>query len=126
MRQDALVRVWHYDPATDARPKAAQPGDIDDRRAVLLAAPGGNSEAVAWMAVDDYDDGEATVLFAAPAGDEYTEYVNALLARSVEEARRLGFASVLAHWRAGWSSATSALMDQGFAEAAPGIWRRAL
>jgi hypothetical protein len=42
----------------------------------------------------------------------------------VEEARRLGFASLLAHWRAGWSDATSALAEHGFTEAAPGMWRR--
>ncbi len=120
------MRVWHYDPASDARPTNAEPGDVDDRRAVLLAAPEGGPDAVAWMALDDYDDGEATVLFAAPPGEDHVRWVSALLVRSIEDARRLGFSSLLAHWRAGWSTAPSVLLEQGFAEAAPGIWRRTL
>jgi hypothetical protein len=120
------MRLWRYDPSEDARPVSAQPGDIDDRRAVLLAAPEGQAVAEAWMAVDDYDQGEATLLYAAPPGDKHTAYVDALLAASVEEATALGFESVLAHWRAGWSSAASVLTQHGFSEAAPGIWRRRL
>jgi hypothetical protein len=118
--------VWSYDPARDVRPSSAQPGDIDDRRAVLLAAPDGRPDAIAWMAVDDYDGTEATLLFGAPPGDEYAGLVTALLEASVEEARQLGFASLVAHWRAGWAQATSALMEHAFTEAAPGIWRRTL
>lgn len=120
------VRVWRYDPANDVRPSNAEPGDVDDRRVVLLAAPEGESDAVAWMAVDDYWAREATLLFAAPPGEEYATYVGALLASAVEEARDLGFGSLLAHWRAGWSEALSALSEHGFTEAAPGLWRRIL
>jgi hypothetical protein len=120
------VHIWRYDPMRDARPNSAQPGDIDDRRAVLLAAPEGGADAVAWMAVDDYDGGEATVLFAAPPGDHYPSYVSTLLRAAVEEAQRLGFESLLAHWQAGWSSATAALTDAGFTETAPGMRRREL
>ena len=126
MSDDARVRVWRYDPTRDPRPNSAQPGDIDDRRAVLLAAPEGGADAVAWMAVDDYDGDEATVLFAASPGEQYLSYVSALLGAAVEEAQRLGFESLVAHWRAGWSSATAALTEAGFAETAPGIWRREL
>ena len=126
MSNDARVRVWSYDPTRDARPNSAQPGDIDDRCAVFLAAPEGAADAVAWMAVDHYDGGEATVLFAAPPGEQYSSYVSALLGAAVKEARRLGVESLLAHWRAGWSSATAALTEAGFAETAPGIWHREL
>ena len=126
MSDDGRVRIWRYDPTRDARPTSAQPGDIDDRRAVLLAGPEGGEDAVAWMAVDDYDGGEATVLFAAPPGEEYSAYVSTLLAAAVEEARRLGFESLLAHWQAGWSSATAALTEARFTETAPGMWRRKL
>jgi hypothetical protein len=49
------VRVWRYDPAQDALPDIAEPGDLDDRRTVLLAAPTKTSPPSAWLAVDDYD-----------------------------------------------------------------------
>jgi hypothetical protein len=122
----AGVRIWRYDPTRDSRPNSAQRGGIDDHRAVLLAAPDGGADAVAWMALDDYDGGEATVLFAAPPGKQYSSYVRTLLAATVEEAQRLGLESLLAHWQAGWSSATAALTEAHFTETAPGIWRREL
>jgi len=117
------VRTWLYDPARDDRPPLAEPGDVEGRRAVLLATGGDAAPAGAWMAVDDYDGDEATLLFGAPPGDKYRSYVSALLAVAIEEAQRLGFRSLLAHWRGGWSSATDALTEAGFAEDAPGIWR---
>ena len=120
------MQVWRYNPERDAVPDVAEPGDLDQRRAVLVAARDGDSPPQAWMAVDDYDGSEATVLFGAPAGDQYRAYVGALLAAAIEEARPLGFTSLLAHWRAGWSSAQPLLDEQGFRESAPGIWRRSL
>src|SRR4051812_6397980 len=117
------VRTWLYDPANDERPPLAEPGDVEGRRAVLLAAACDAAPAEAWMAVDNYDGDEATLLFGAPPGDKYRSYVSALVGVAVEEAQRLGFRSLLAHWRGGWSSATDALKEAGFAEDAPGIWR---
>jgi hypothetical protein len=76
------------------------------------------------LAVDDYDGDEGTLLFGAPTGASFHEYVRALLLVAIDEGRDLGFASLLAHWRGGWSTAESVLRDLGFVEAAPGIWRR--
>jgi hypothetical protein len=118
------VRVWRYEPTEDVLPELAEPGDLDKRRAVLVAAPTGDSPPSAWMAIDDYDGTEATVLFGAPAGDDFRAYVRALLTAAIEEAAMLGFSSLLAHYRAGWASAEPVLDDLGFRQAAPGIWRR--
>jgi hypothetical protein len=107
-------------------PDLVEPGDLDDRRAVLLAAPEGERVARAWMALNDYHADEATLLFAAPPGDDFEGYVSALLAASVDVARQLGFGRLLAHWRGGWASAAGVLAKHGFAEDAPGLWRRAL
>jgi hypothetical protein len=120
------VRVWQYDPRDDALSDLVEPGDLENRRAVLLAAPEGERVARAWMAVDDYDADEATLLFAASPGDDYASYVGALLSASVEVARQLGFRRLLAHWRGGWASAPGVLAKHGFAEVAPGLWRRVL
>jgi len=76
------------------------------------------------LAVDDYNGDEGTLLFGAPTGASSHEYVRALLLVAIDEGRDLGFASLLAHWRGGWSTAESVLRDLGFVEAAPGIWRR--
>ena len=122
----AYVRVWRYDATRDAAPKVAGPADLETRRAVLVAAPDENSSPVAWMAIDDYDANEGTLLFGVPPGDDFREYVRALLSVAVVEAPTLGFASLLAHWRAGWASAESVLEELGFERAAPGIWRRRL
>jgi hypothetical protein len=118
------MRTWRFDPATDAVPETAGPDDLDGRRAVFLAAPTESALARAWLAVDDYDGDEGTVLFGAPTGESFHDYVRALLIVAIDEGRDLGFASLLAHWRGGWSTAESVLRDLGFAEAAPGIWRR--
>jgi GNAT superfamily N-acetyltransferase len=120
------MRVWRYDSDRDAVPDVAEPGDVDRRRAVFVAALDDDRLARAWMALDDYDESEATVLFGAPAGDQYGAYVRALLQAAIEAARSLGYASLLAHWRAGWSSAQPILDEFGFRESAPGIWRRSL
>lgn len=120
------MRVWRYDATRDAAPEVALPGDLQKRRTVLVAAPDENSRPVAWMAIDDYDATEGTLLFGAPPGDDFREYVRALLSAAVVEAPALGFASLLAHWRAGWASAEPVLDDLGFESAAPGIWRRGL
>jgi hypothetical protein len=78
------------------------------------------------MTVDDYDGDEATVLFGAPPGDQFGDYVSSLLPVAVEEAKKLGFVSLLAHHRGGWSVAERQLTQHGFVESAPGIWRRRL
>jgi hypothetical protein len=78
------------------------------------------------MAVDDYDGSEGTLLFGAPAGKEYSAYLRALLPEALEEARSLGFSTLVAHWRAGWASAQQVLLEHDFVEAAPGLWRCAL
>ena len=71
------VYVWRYDPTTDARPESAASDAVDGCRAVFLAARQRGADAIAWIAVDGYDDAEATVLFAAPPGDEHGAYVDA-------------------------------------------------
>jgi hypothetical protein len=76
------------------------------------------------LAVDDYDGDEGTMLFGAPPGESFHDYVRALVIVAMDEGRDLGFASLLAHWRGGWSTAESVLKDLDFAEVAPGIWRR--
>jgi hypothetical protein len=119
------MRVWRYDRTRDAIPDIAEAGDFHQRRAILLAAPNDDSLPQAWMAIDDYDGSEATVLFGAPA-DQYGAYVRALLSAAIEEAQSLGFTSLLAHWRAGWGSAQPILGELAFEESAPGIWRRSL
>jgi hypothetical protein len=118
------VRTWRFNSATDAIPEGAGPGDLDGRRAVFLAAPTESAVPLAWLAVDDYDGDEGTVLFGAPPGDSFHEYVRALLVVAIDEGRNLGFASLRAHWRGGWNTAESVLRELGFAEAAPGIWKR--
>jgi len=120
------MRVWRYNPVDDALPTIADAGDLDDRRAVFLAAPADAASPEAWLAVDDCEGEEGTVLFGAPPGEDFREYVCELLSRGVEEATAIGFTSLLAHWRAGWSSAESVLMELGFTETAPGLWRRQL
>lgn len=124
--QDASVRVWRYDPKQDAVPGVAEPGDVDERRAVLVAARSDEGPPRAWMAIDDYDRTEGTLLFGAPVGDEYGAYTRALLTAAIDEAPSLGFTSLVAHWRAGWASAEPLLDELGFAKAAEGIWRRAV
>src|SRR4051812_13787958 len=120
------MKVWRYDPAKDAPPTSADPTELNQRRAVFLAASDDASVPCAWIAVDDYDGSEGTVLFAAPPGEDYRAYVSALLVAAVEEARSTGFTTLLAHWRAGWSAAEAELLESGFAAAAPGTWRCAL
>jgi len=120
------MRVWQHNPTHDAVPEVAEPVDLVGRRAVLVAAPAGEGVPRAWLAIDDYDGPEGTVLFGAPPGDEYRAYVRALLAAAINEARLLGFTSLLAHWRAGWASAEPVLEELGFASAGNGLWRRAL
>jgi hypothetical protein len=120
------VRVWQYEPTRDVPPEIAEPGDLDGRRAVLVAAPSDDSPPGAWLAVDEYQGNEATVLFGAPVGDCFFEYVRALLVAGLGEAATLGFGSVVAHWRAGWASAEPVLDELGFERTAPGIWRRTL
>ena len=126
MDRGGEVAIWRYDPKRDAAPEIAEPGELDERRAVFLASPGEGSRPRAWIAVDGYDGTEATVLFDAPAGDEFGKYVRALVATAIEEATALGFTSLLAHWRAGWGSAEGVLAELGFTQGAPGMWRRAL
>ena len=118
------MRVWRHSPTHDAVPELAEPGDLVGRRAVLVAAPPGEDVPRAWLAIDDYDGPEGTVLFGAPPGDEYRAYVRALLAAAINEARLLGFTSLLAHWRAGWASAEPVLDELGFTSAGNGLWRR--
>jgi signal transduction histidine kinase len=120
------MHVWRFEPASDRVPEGAQAGDLDGRRAVFVAAASKDAPARAWMAVDDYDGDEATLLFGAPSGDGFRDYVGALLPEAIEEATSLGFSSLLAHWRGGWAVAEQLLRDHGFAEAAPGMWRRRL
>lgn len=120
------MRTWKFDANADPVPDVAEPGDVEGRRAVFLAAPFGRSAPQAWIAVDDYHEGEGALLFGAPAGERFHEYVRALLRTAIEEARDLGFTSVVAHWRGGWSEAEVVLREFGFAQAAPGIWRRSL
>jgi hypothetical protein len=123
---DVRVRTWRFDASVDPLPEVAQPGDVEARRAVFLAAPSDKSAPQAWIAVDDYHEGEGVLLFGAPAGERFHEYVRALLPAAIKEARNLGFTSLLAHWRGGWSTAEVVLREFGFAQAAPGIWRRRL
>lgn len=119
------MRVWRYAPTADPFPDIAEPGYFADARAVLLAAPDDHAAPAAWMVVADYHDGEATLLFRAPVGDHYRVYIRALLAQAIEEARTHGFTSLLAHWRAGWATASDVLDEFGFSETDSG-WRRNL
>jgi hypothetical protein len=123
---DVRVRTWRFDASADPIPEGAELGDIKGRRAVFLAAPSEKSAPRGWIAVDDYHAGEGVLLFGAPAGERFHEYVRALLVPAIEEARNLGFTSLLAHWRGGWSTADVVLREFGFAQAAPGIWRRSV
>lgn len=120
------VRVWRFDPERDVAPSSAAPSDLEGRRSVLVAAPTEASASVAWIAIDDYDEAEGALLFGAPAGDEFRGFVRALLTAALAEASALGFTSLLAHWRAGWSAAEPILVELGFMQTAPGIWRRSL
>jgi hypothetical protein len=52
------VHAWRFEPASDRIPETAQPGDLDRRKAVFLAALSDGAAAAAWMAVDDYDGAE--------------------------------------------------------------------
>jgi hypothetical protein len=116
------VRVWLYDSTRDLPPALSGPGDVEGRRVVVLAATRSEGPADAWMALDDYDGDEAALLFAAPPGEQFRAYVEALLDAAVKEGQRLGFKSLLAHWRAGWSPAARSLEGRGFEESGPG-WR---
>lgn len=120
------MHVRRYDPMKDDAASLADPGEFDGRRAIFVAAPERDAPPRGWIVVDDYDGSEATVLFHAPSGDEHRPYVRALLVAALDEAPRLGFTSLLAHWRAGWRTAGPVLHELGFGEAASGIWRRSL
>jgi hypothetical protein len=90
---------------------------------VFVAALPEDAVPRAWLAIDDHEGSEGTVLFGAPPGDDYAAYVRALLAAAVKEAPMLGFESLLAHWRAGWASAEPVLDEFGFTSAGNGLWR---
>ena len=65
---DVRVRTWRFDASADPVPEVAEPGDVEGRRAVFLAAPSDKSAPQAWIAIDDYHEGEGVLLFRRSGG----------------------------------------------------------
>ncbi len=63
--ENGVMRVWRYEPTKDTIPTTAEPGDLNGRRIVLLAAAGpDDSSPSAWLALDDTT--EPRVPFSLP------------------------------------------------------------
>ena len=67
------MRIGRYDPE-NPQSGLADRGEFEARRAVFLAAESEDSSPCAWIAIDDYDGDEGTVLFGAPPSDAFVRW----------------------------------------------------